>query len=77
MNNQEQNHKWIQVWHCEDGMEAQLIKNLMEINNIPVNLLNVNSNNMFPDSSIAEVTVTVPEAEATKAKKLIEENFSK
>ncbi len=77
MNNQEQNKEWIQVWSCEDGMEAQLIKNLMEINNIPVNLLNVNSNNMFPDSPIAEVTVTVPEAEAAKAKKLIEENFSK
>ena len=75
MNNQDEKYNWQQVYSCDDGMEAQLVKNLLEINNIPVNLQNVNSNAMFPDSSIAEVTVWVPEADVETAKKLIKENF--
>ena len=75
MSNQDQTYNWQQVYSCDDGMEAQLVKNLLEINEIPVNLQNVNSNAMFPDSSIAEVTVWVPEEEVETAKKLIEENF--
>jgi len=73
MNNQEIN--WVKIHSCEDGMEAQLIKNLMEIEDIPVRLLNVNSNNIFPDSSIAEVDIYVPEEYVAQAEKLIEENF--
>ncbi len=75
MSNQGQTYNWQQVYSCDDGMEAQLVKNLLEINEIPVNLQNVNSNAMFPDSSIAEVTVWVPEEQVETAKKLIEENF--
>ncbi len=75
MSNEEQTYNWQQIYSCEDGMEAQLIKNLLEINTIPVHLQNVNSNAMFPDSSIAEVTVWVPEEHVKTAKKLIEENF--
>ena len=75
MSNQDQTYNWQQVYSCDDGMEAQLVKNLLEINEIPVNLQNVNSNAMFPDSSIAEVTVWVPEEQVETAKKLIEENF--
>jgi len=75
MNKQDEKYNWQQVYSCDDGMEAQLVKNLLEINNIPVNLQNVNSNAMFPDSSIAEVTVWVPEADVETAKKLIKENF--
>ena len=75
MNNQEQKIQWQQVYSCRDGMEAQLVKNLMEINEIPVKLNNVIANAMFPDSSIAEVTVWVPEADVETAQKLIEENF--
>lgn len=75
MNKQDEKYNWQQVYSCDDGMEAQLVKNLLEINNIPVNLQNVNSNAMFPDSSIAEVTVWVPEADVETAQKLIKENF--
>jgi len=73
MNNQE--IKWTKIHSCEDGMEAQLIRNLMEIEEIPVRLLNVNSNNIFPDSSIAEVDIYVPEEYIDQAEKLIVENF--
>ena len=75
MSNQDEKYNWQQVYSCRDGMEAQLVKNLMEINEIPVKLNNVISNAMFPDSSIAEVTVWVPEVDVETAKKLIEENF--
>ncbi len=75
MNNQEQNTEWIKIWSCEDGMEAQLIKNLLEIENIPVQLINVNSNNLFPDSTIADVDILTPKEFADKAKELIENNF--
>jgi len=73
MNNQEIN--WVKIHSYEDGMEAQLIKNLMEIEDIPVRLLNVNSNNIFPDSNIAEVDIYVPEEYIDQAEKLIDENF--
>ncbi len=73
MNNQDV--KWTKIYSCDDGIKAQLIKNLMEIENIPVRLLNVNSNNIFPDSYIAEVDIYVPEEYVEQAKKLIEENF--
>ncbi len=75
MNNQEQNYEWIKVWSCEDGMEAQLIKNLLEVENIPVQLSNVNSNSLFPDTPIADVDILVPKEYADKAKELIEKNF--
>lgn len=75
MTNKDNTYNWKKVWSCEDGMEAQLIKNLMEINDIPVNLMNVNSNSMFPDSSIAEVDIYVPEEYVNKAKELIEQDF--
>ncbi len=75
MNNQDKTVNWQQVYSCSDGMEAQLIKNLMEINDIPVLLKNVISNAMFPDTGISEVTVWVPEEYVETAKKLIEENF--
>jgi len=70
-----QQSKWVKIWSCEDGLEAQLIKNLLEIENIPVRLGNVNSNNLFPDTAISEVEIYVPEEYAEKAKKLIEEHF--
>ncbi len=73
MNNQDV--KWTKVYSCDDGIEAQLIKNLMEIENIPVRLLNINSNNIFPDSSIAEIDIYVPEEYVEQAEILIEENF--
>ncbi len=73
MNNQDV--KWTKIYSCDDGIKAQLIKNLMEIENIPVRLLNVNSNNIFPDSYIAEVDIYVLEEYVEQAKKLIEENF--
>ena len=75
MSNQEQKYNWTKIWSCEDGMEAQLIKNLLEIENIPVQLANVNSNQLFPDTGIAEVKILVPEESAQKAKELIEMNF--
>ncbi len=75
MSNQKSKINWQQIYSCRDGIEAQLVKNLMEINEIPVNLKNVISNAMFPDSSIAEVTVWVPETYAETAKKLIKKNF--
>ncbi len=75
MSNQDQNYQWQKIWSCEDGMEAQLIKNLLEINDIPVKLMNVNSNNIFPDTGIAEVDIYVPEELADNSKKIIEENF--
>jgi len=70
------NKKWIKIFSCEDGMEAQLIKNLFEIEQIPVQLTNINTNNIFPDTGIAEVEIYVPEAYSKKAKKLIEEHFT-
>ena len=73
MNNQE--IKWTKIHSCEDGMEAQLIRNLMEIEDIPVRLLNVNSNNIFPDTGIAEVDIYVLEEYIDQAEKLIVENF--
>jgi len=75
MNNQDKKYNWLQVYSCRDGMEAQLVKNLMEINDIPVKLNNVIANAMFPDSSIAEVTIWVPKEHVESAKKLIEKNF--
>ncbi len=75
MNNQESAINWQQVYSCTDGMEAQLVKNLMEINDIPVLLKNVIANAMFPDTNIAEVSIWVPKEYIENAKKLIEENF--
>ena len=68
-------NKWTKIWNCEDGLEAQLIKNLLEIENIPVRLGNVNSNNLFPDTAISLVEIFVPGEYAEKAKELIEEDF--
>ncbi len=73
MNNQDYN--WQKIWSSEDGMEAQLIRNLLESEEIPVKLMNVNSNNIFPDTGIAEVDIYVPEEFKEKALQLIEENF--
>jgi len=73
MNNQDYN--WQKIWSSEDGMEAQLIRNLLESEDIPVKLMNVNSNNIFPDTGIAEVDIYVPEEFKEKALQLIEENF--
>jgi hypothetical protein len=73
--NKEETYNWKKIWRCEDGLEAQLIKNLFEIENIPVKLLNVNSNNIFPDTGIADVTVLVPDEFSEKALQLIKENF--
>ncbi len=75
MNDQDKIINWQQIYICPDGMEAQLVKNLLEINEIPVQLKNVIANAIFPDTSIAEVTVWVPEEFAKTAKRLIEENF--
>jgi hypothetical protein len=72
---EEKTYNWQEIWTCEDGLEAQLIKNLLELEEIPVKLLNVNSNNIFPDSSIAEVSVLVPGDYSEKALLLIQENF--
>ncbi len=66
---------WTKVWISEDGMEAQLIKNLLEIEEIPYQLRNINSNNLFPDTGIASVDVYVPEEMKEKALKMIKENF--
>jgi len=73
MNNQDYN--WQKIWSSGDGMEAQLIRNLLESEEIPVKLMNVNSNNIFPDTGIAEVDIYVPEEFKEKALQLIEENF--
>ena len=73
--NNEKKINWKKIRICEDGLEAQLLRNLMEINNIPVRLLNVNSNNLFPDSSIADVVVEVPDTYFDEAEKIIVENF--
>jgi len=70
-----QKNKWVKIWSCEDGMEAQLIKNLLQVENIPVRMGNVNSNNLFPDTAISLVEIFVPEDYAEKAKELIEEDF--
>jgi len=75
MSNNNQDHKWVIIWSCEDGMEAQLIKNLLEIENIPVKLGNINSNNLFPDTGISKVKIYVPDDYAENGKKIIEENF--
>jgi hypothetical protein len=73
--NNENTYNWQKIRTCEDGMEAQLIKNLLEIEEIPVKLLNVNSNNIFPDTGIAEVNVLVPGEFIEKALQIIQENF--
>ena len=75
MSNQDEKYNWQQVYSCRDGMEAQLVKNLMEINEIPVQLQNVIANAMFPDTSVADVRIWVPEEHVETAKKLIKENF--
>ncbi len=73
MNNQKV--KWVKIYSCEDGLEAQLIKNLFELEEIPVKLLNVNSNNIFPDTGIAQVDIYVPQSYTERSKQLIVENF--
>ncbi len=74
MNNQE-NINWKKIWVSEDGMEAQLIKNLLEIEGIPFQLRNVNSNNLFPETGIATVDIFVPDNYEEQAKKIVNENF--
>ncbi len=74
MNNQE-NINWKKIWVSEDGMEAQLIKNLLEIEGIPFQLRNVNSNNLFPETGIATVDIFVPDNYEEQAKKIVSENF--
>jgi len=75
MQNQ-QNISWTKVWVSEDGMEAQLIKNLLEIENIPYQLKNENTNSLFPDTGIVTVDIFVPQDKAEEVKKMIEENFT-
>ncbi len=74
MQNQEKIN-WTKVWISEDGMEAQLIKNLLEIENIPYQLKNENTNSLFPDTGIVTVDIYVPEENAEKVKQMIKENF--
>ncbi len=74
MQNQEKIN-WTKVWISEDGMEAQLIRNLLEIENIPYQLRNENTNNLFPDTGIVTVDIYVPEEKAEKVKQMIKENF--
>ena len=73
--NDEKRINWKKIRACGDGLEAQLLRNLMEINDIPVRLLNVDANNLFPDSYIADVVVEVPETYFDEAEKIIVENF--
>jgi len=75
MSNSQEIYNWKQLRVCEDGMEAQLIRNLLEINDIPVQLFNVNSNSLFPDTSLINVIVKVPESFLEKAQDLLKENF--
>jgi len=75
MSKENKTYNWQKIWSCEDGMEAQLIKNLLEIKDIPVKLYNVNTNSIFPDTGVAEVDILVPHDQAERATGLIKEHF--
>jgi len=68
-----ENINWISVRKCNDNFEAEMIKGILENENIPVILFNANSNSLFPDSSLIQVEVKVPEEYESAAKKIVEE----
>ena len=67
----EDSKKWKQVKVCVDSMEAQLIRGLLESENVPVRLENFNMQELFPGTGFNKIKLYVPQEYVEKAEKLI------
>ncbi len=65
--------KWITVKVCAHSFDAQMIRSILESEEIPVRMLNVTINNIFPDTGIADIKIQVPEETEEQAKLIIDE----
>ncbi len=65
--------KWTTVKVCAHSFDAQMIRSILESEEIPVKMLNENMNNIFPDTGIVDIKIQVPENEQEKALLIIEE----
>jgi len=66
------NINWKQIKICMDSMEAQLIRGLLESENIPVQMENVNMHDLLPGAGLINIKLLVPEKEFDKAEELIQ-----
>jgi len=66
-------NKWITVKMCAHTFDAQMIRSILESEEIPVKMLNENMNNIFPDAGIVDIKIQVPEDAQEKAKLIIDE----
>jgi len=65
--------KWTTVKVCAHSFDAQMIRSILESEEIPVRMLNVTINNIFPDTGIADIKIQVPEEVEEQAKVIIAE----
>jgi acetone carboxylase gamma subunit len=68
-----ENKKWKTVKICAHTFEAQMIRSILESEEIPVRMLNENMNNIFPDAGIVDIKIQVLEETMEKANIIVKE----
>jgi hypothetical protein len=66
-------NNWKTVKVCAHSFDAQMIRSILESEEIPVKMLNENMNNIFPDAGIVDIKIQVPADAEEKARIIIEE----
>ncbi len=67
----ENQKNWKELKICMDSMEAQLIKNLLESEGIPVQMDNMNMHDLLPGVGLINIKIYVPEEDFEKAEELV------
>ncbi len=66
---------WKELKICMDSMEAQLIRGLLESEDIPVQMDNINMHDLLPGVGLINIKILVPEEYFEKAEKLVREFY--
>ena len=65
--------QWITVKECANAFDAQMIRSILESEEIPVRMLNENMNNLYPNTGLITIELQVQENNKEVAAKIINE----
>ena len=65
--------QWITVKECANTFDAQMIRSILESEEIPVRMLNENMNNLYPNTGLITIELQVQENNKEVAAKIINE----
>jgi hypothetical protein len=69
--------KWLKVWECQNPEQAHVLRAFLESRGIRVILQGIEEESLFPGLEFSKIPVLVLEDDEIKARKLIDEFFTK